>query len=76
VQLTLEQGPGLQGAIAAGLADLRLTMSWAERLACVADQEPESEQKELLNLSGIHGHRTSKAPHPVRSAQLTEVPPS
>ena len=24
----------------------------------------------------IHGHRTSKAPHPVRSAQLTGVPPS
>ena len=25
---------------------------------------------------GIHGHRTLKAPHPVRSAQLTGVPPS
>ena len=24
----------------------------------------------------IHGHRTLKAPHPVRSAQLTRVPPS
>ena len=24
----------------------------------------------------IHGHRTLKAPHPVRSAQLTGVPPS
>ena len=24
----------------------------------------------------IHGHRTSKAPHPVRSAKLTGVPPS
>ena len=26
--------------------------------------------------SGIHGHRTLKAPHPVWSAQLTRVPPS
>lgn len=26
--------------------------------------------------SFIHGHRTLKAPHPVRSAQLTRVPPS
>ena len=26
--------------------------------------------------SVIHGHRTLKAPHPVRSAQLTRVPPS
>ena len=25
---------------------------------------------------GIHGHRTVKAPHPVRSAQLNTVPPS
>ena len=24
----------------------------------------------------IHGHRTLKAPHPVRSAKLTRVPPS
>jgi hypothetical protein len=24
----------------------------------------------------IHGHRTVKAPHPVRSAQLNTVPPS
>lgn len=29
-----------------------------------------------LGVQGIHGHRTSKAPHPVRSAQLTGVPPS
>ena len=27
-------------------------------------------------LTVIHGHRTLKAPHPVRSAQLTRVPPS
>jgi hypothetical protein len=27
-------------------------------------------------LAFIHGHRTLKAPHPVRSAQLTKVPPS
>ena len=27
-------------------------------------------------VSGIHGHRTLKAPHPVWSAQLTRVPPS
>ena len=26
--------------------------------------------------SNIHGHRTLKAPHPVRSAKLTRVPPS
>ena len=25
---------------------------------------------------GIHGHRTLKTPHPVRSAKLTRVPPS
>jgi hypothetical protein len=29
-----------------------------------------------LAISGIHGHRTLKAPHPVWSAQLTRVPPS
>ena len=30
----------------------------------------------VKNLFFIHGHRTLKAPHPVRSAQLTRVPPS
>ena len=29
-----------------------------------------------VNIYSIHGHRTLKAPHPVRSAQLTRVPPS
>ena len=33
-------------------------------------------QKDLTCGKDIHGHRTSKAPHPVRSAQLTGVPPS
>ena len=33
-------------------------------------------QKDLTSGKDIHGHRTSKAPHPVRSAQLTGVPPS
>ena len=27
-------------------------------------------------VENIHGHRTLKAPHPVRSAKLTRVPPS
>jgi hypothetical protein len=30
----------------------------------------------VKTLQFIHGHRTLKAPHPVRSAQLTRVPPS
>ena len=30
----------------------------------------------FFTTSVIHGHRTLKAPHPVRSAQLTRVPPS
>lgn len=30
----------------------------------------------IWRASCIHGHRTLKAPHPVRSAQLTRVPPS
>ena len=30
----------------------------------------------FLVVLSIHGHRTLKAPHPVRSAQLTRVPPS
>ena len=30
----------------------------------------------FFRVSIIHGHRTLKAPHPVRSAQLTRVPPS
>ena len=30
----------------------------------------------MLFYNTIHGHRTLKAPHPVRSAQLTRVPPS
>ncbi len=33
-------------------------------------------QNQVHFLLFIHGHRTSKAPHPVRSAQLTGVPPS
>ena len=28
------------------------------------------------SVHSIHGHRTLKAPHPVRSAKLTRVPPS
>jgi hypothetical protein len=36
----------------------------------------QSSQVPVLGDEGIHGHRTSKAPHPVRSAQLTGVPPS
>ena len=28
-----------------------------------------------VNKYSIHGHRTLKAPHPVRSPQLTRVPP-
>ena len=30
----------------------------------------------LKSEEDIHGHRTLKAPHPVRSAKLTRVPPS
>jgi hypothetical protein len=30
----------------------------------------------VMHVTFIHGHRTLKAPHPVRSAQLTRVPPS
>ena len=30
--------------------------------------------KVLESLRDIHGHRTLKAPHPVRSAKLTRVP--
>ena len=30
--------------------------------------------KDFLRTMTIHGHRTSKTPHPVRSAQLTGVP--
>ena len=30
----------------------------------------------FLDSFDIHGHRTLKAPHPDRSAQLTRVPPS
>ena len=30
--------------------------------------------KDFLQRMIIHGHRTSKTPHPVRSAQLTGVP--
>ena len=33
-------------------------------------------QKDVITSTDIHGHRTLKAPHPVRSAQLTRVPPS
>jgi hypothetical protein len=32
--------------------------------------------KVLKGARDIHGHRTLKAPHPVRSAKLTRVPPS
>jgi hypothetical protein len=32
--------------------------------------------EQFLTWFTIHGHRTPKAPHPVRSAQLTGVPPS
>ena len=32
--------------------------------------------REYRKVKDIHGHRTLKAPHPVRSAQLTRVPPS
>jgi hypothetical protein len=32
--------------------------------------------KHFLIVFSIHGHRTLKTPHPVRSAQLTKVPPS
>ena len=32
--------------------------------------------KEPKSIADIHGHRTLKAPHPVRSAKLTRVPPS
>ena len=32
--------------------------------------------RESIGTDNIHGHRTLKAPHPVRSAQLTRVPPS
>lgn len=33
-------------------------------------------QNRCISTLSIHGHRTLKAPHPVRSAQLTRVPPS
>jgi hypothetical protein len=33
-------------------------------------------KKHLLTKRIIHGHRTLKAPHPVRSVQLTKVLPS
>ena len=32
--------------------------------------------RDMFTNTCIHGHRTPKAPHPVRSAKLTGVPPS
>ena len=42
---------------------------------CVMDMMGQS-YKVMHDFTSIHGHRTLKTPHPVRSAQLTRVPPS
>jgi hypothetical protein len=43
------------------------TLEWGQEKGSYKLQKSEKD---------IHGHRTLKAPHPVRSAKLTRVPPS
>ena len=52
------------------------TLGQAIELARVKTPILPSEYSGVIVVYSIHGHRTSKAPHPVRSAQLTGVPPS
>jgi hypothetical protein len=59
-------------------APLTFLMNEANLLSALfrASSLHEWDEKCSQRLIFIHGHRTLKAPHPVRSAQLTRVPPS
>jgi hypothetical protein len=49
------------------------TKAWIETLVLGLEN---ASYIQLKGREDIHGHRTLKAPHPVRSAKLTRVPPS
>jgi hypothetical protein len=68
----------LNNSLIKNLSNLLSTVILMERNIVISGFELSEKSYQSLFVSrvSIHGHRTLKAPHPVRSAQLTRVPPS